>query len=51
MKDWGEMMGRPSLDAMRSSQNRLRSDWERVWARAHNGPGYGLLEVIISLSL
>lgn len=22
---------RPSLDAMRSSQNRLRSDWERVW--------------------
>jgi len=42
MKDFGEMMSRsrgrlgraifvrPSLDAMRSSQNRLRSNWERV---------------------
>ena len=23
---------RPSLDATRPSQNRLRSDWERVWS-------------------
>ncbi len=43
IKDWGGMrqglQGRleraifvqPSLDTMRSSQNRLGSDWERVW--------------------
>ena len=28
---------RPSLDAMRSSQNRLRSDWERVCAPPRKG--------------
>ena len=37
MKDWGEMMSnrrlRASLDAMRSRQILLSSDWERVWGK------------------
>ena len=47
---WGRspIFVRPSLDAMRSSQNRLRSDWERVWLTSII-EGMGLLSYSLRL--